>query len=61
MIWPWTIEILFKSLSLPISHTSPIHPSKHSQEYDPTLLTHVPLFWHGDEVHSSLSVNENCY
>lgn len=47
--------IFFKS-SLPISHTSPIHPSKHSQEYDPTLLTHVPLFWHGYEVHSSLSV-----
>lgn len=42
-------------INKPVSQSCPVHPAEQSQEYEPSLLMQVPLFWHGDTSHSFLS------
>lgn len=40
---------------LPFKQFLSFHPAVQSQIYDPTVLTQVPLFWQGENWHSSKS------
>lgn len=42
--------------SSPVEHTTSVQPAAHVQSNRAKLSTHVPLFWHGCEAHSRISV-----
>lgn len=51
LYWAVDFDIFF----LPFKQFWSFHPVVQSQIYDPTVLTQVPLFWQGENWHSSKS------